>query len=150
MTCSFSTKQQIQEIMKTLAQSFIAALLLSTATLASTAANPLTPSSNPTATTSSYKVAVFPSSTAPSRLNVFVERNPGQQMIISFKSAEGKVLAKEFINKKQGNFHFQFDMSELEDGAYTVEVVSGNDVTTHPVTLSTTPAQTATRAITLK
>ena len=135
--------------MKTFAQSLLIALL-STAALVSTAATTPVTATNPAVTTISYKVAVFPSSTAPSRLNVFVERKPGQQMIISFKSAEGNVLAKEFINKKQGNFHFQFDTSELEDGTYTVEVVSGNDVTKHPITLSTTPAQTATRAITLK
>ena len=134
--------------MKTLAQSLLTALLLSTATLVATAATtPATPM-NPTATTASYKVAVFPSPN-PSKLNVYVEREPGKQMVITLKDAAGEVLGKQIVGKKQGSFHFQFDLSELQDGAYKVEVVSGSDVTVHPVTLTTQPAQVSTRVLTL-
>ncbi|UFH55670.1 hypothetical protein [Spirosoma sp. KNUC1025] len=133
--------------MKTFAHSLLTALLLSTATFASTAATTPT-AANPTVTTSSYKVAVFPSAT-PSRLNVFVERTPGQSMVVSLKSTEGKVLGKQLISKKQGNFRFQFDMSELQDGTYTVELSSGNDVTVYPVTLASQPIQVSTRTISI-
>ncbi|MBD2754548.1 hypothetical protein [Spirosoma validum] len=133
--------------MKTFAQSLLTALLLSTATLASTAATTPT-AANPTVTTDSYKVAVFPSST-PSKLNVFVERTPGQMMLVSIKGTDGRVLARQIVNKKQGNFHFQFDMSELQDGAYSVELSAGNDVTVYPVTLATQHAQAPARTITL-
>lgn len=141
-------QQQIQKLMKTFVQSLIAALLLSTATLAETPAT-ATIASNPVVTTDSYKVAVFPSAT-PSRLNVYIERNPGQMMSVMLKATDGTLLAKRFVNKKQGNLHFQFDMSELADGTYTVEVISGSNATTYPVTISTKPAQEATRTITLK
>ncbi|MBD2702114.1 hypothetical protein IC229_15795 [Spirosoma sp. BT702] len=130
--------------MKTFVTSIIAAVLLSTATFAA----PATPASNPTAITASYKAAVFPSAT-PSKLNVFVEREPGKVLVVLLKSKSGDLLAKQMINKKQGNFHFQFNMVDLEDGAYQVEIVSGEDVSVHPVTLSTKPAQTVTRTITL-
>ncbi|MBD2702645.1 hypothetical protein IC229_18505 [Spirosoma sp. BT702] len=130
--------------MKTFAQSLIAALLLSTTTFAA----PANPTVNPTATTSSYKAAVFPSAT-PSKLNVFVEREPGKALVVLLKSKSGDLLAKQSISKKQGNFHFKFDMAELEDGAYQVEIVSGNDVSVHPVTLSTKPTQISARTITL-
>ena len=134
--------------MKTFAHSLLTALLLSTATFASTAATTPTTSANPTVTTDSYKVAVVPSA-KPSKLNVYVERNPGQAMIVLLKAADGQVLAKQYISKKKGGFRFQFDLAELQDGAYSVEVSSGNDVTVYPVTLATQPAQAATRVLTL-
>lgn len=134
--------------MKTLAHSLLTALLLSTATLASAETITSATLTNPTVTTDSYKVVVFPSS-IPSKLNVFVERTPGQSMSVLLKGADGKILARQIISKKQGNFRFVFDMSEAEDGAYSVEVSSGNDVTIYPVTLATQPVQVATRTITL-
>lgn len=70
-------------------------------------------------------------------------------MIVSLKTADGKVLAKQSVSKKEGNFRFQFDLSELQDGSYSVEVSSGNDVTVYPVTLATQPAQVSTRVLTL-
>lgn len=134
--------------MKIFVQSFLVALLLSTATIAVNAApNPTTSTIAPV-TTNSYKVAVFPSAT-PSKLNVFVERNPGQKMAVSLKSANGKLLATQLVGKKQGNFHFQFDLAELSDGIYQVEIAAGNDVTVYPVTIATKSAQTTARIITL-
>lgn len=134
--------------MTNLAQSLLTALLLSMATLISTAATtPATPM-NPTVTTASYKVAVFPSPN-PSKLNVYVEREPGKQMVIMLKDASGDVLGEQLIGKKQGSFHFQFDLSDLQDGTYKIEVVSGRDVTIHPVTLTTQPTQALTRVLTL-
>ncbi|GAB4006165.1 hypothetical protein GCM10028808_07570 [Spirosoma migulaei] len=134
--------------MKTFVQSLVTALLLSTATFASPATTTPTKSAMAPVTTNSYKVAVFPSS-KPSRLNVFVERTPGQPMIISLKSTDGTLLGKQLVGKKQGNVRFQFDLSELTDGDYKVEITSGTDATVYPVKLSTQPAQTAARTITL-
>ncbi len=134
--------------MKTFAHTLFAALLLSTATFASTVTTTPATSVNPTVTTDSYKVAIFPAA-APSKLNVYVERNPGQMMYVSLKGATGKVLGKQVVSKKQGNFHFQFDLSDLQDGTYSVEVLSGKDVTVYPVTLATQQAQASTRQITL-
>jgi hypothetical protein len=138
--------------MKTLAQSLFATLLLSTTTFASPAPTTPTNAIKPleiTTTTSSYKVAVYPSSVAVAKLNVVVERQPGQSMIVSLKNSEGAVIGTQLIGKKQGTFRFQFDLADLQDGNYVVEVVSGNDKTVRPVTLSTQPAQQAARTIAL-
>lgn len=132
--------------MKTFTHSLFAALLLSTATFASAATTIPVTAANPTVTTDSYKVAVFPAAT-PSKLNVYVERIPGQMMYVSLKSVNGKILGRQVVNKKQGNF--QFDLSDLQDGAYSVEVLSGKDVTVYPVTLATQQAHSSTRQITL-
>ncbi|SOD96332.1 hypothetical protein [Spirosoma fluviale] len=134
--------------MKTLAQSLLTALLLSTATLATAeSANPISTGSS-IVTTNSYKAAIFPS-TIPSKLNVYVERTPGQLMSVSFKSTDGAVLEKLSIGKKQGNFHFLFDISDLKDGTYTIEIMSGSDVSEHSVTLATPSYKSVTRTIAL-
>ncbi|GAB2576944.1 hypothetical protein [Spirosoma areae] len=130
--------------MKTIAKTVLAALLLSTATFASTAAptRPMVPA-GPTTPTSSYKVAVYPSATAPAKLNVMVERAPGKSMGIYLRDAQGYILATQYVSKHEGNLHIKFDLSALEDGNYRVEVVSGNDKTVHSVELTTKVAQSA-------
>lgn len=134
--------------MKTIAHSLVAALLLSTATFAAPATTHPTKTGNPTVTTNSYRAAIFPSSVSP-KLNVYVERNPGQTMTISLKTTTGTVLGRQSVGKKLGTFHFQFDLTDLEDGTYKVEIVSGNDVSVQSVTVTTQAFQAATRAITL-
>lgn len=131
--------------MKTIVQSLVAALLFSTATLAS---DVIPASTNPTVTTNSYKVVVYPAIT-PNKLNVIVERQPGQMMVVSMKDCNGHRLGQQLVDKKQGTFRFQFDLSALQDGNYSVEVISGNDVALYPVTLKTQSAQETTRTITL-
>ncbi|AKD57686.1 hypothetical protein [Spirosoma radiotolerans] len=133
--------------MKIFAQTLIAALLLSTVTLASTATRVPTVPTKPT-TTNSFKAAVFPSST-PGKLNVFVGREPGKPITVRLKDEKGELLAEQPVSKNKGSFRFQFDLSALEDGTYKVEIVSGNDVTIQPVTLSTKPVESATRTISL-
>ncbi|MCK8492348.1 hypothetical protein M0L20_10845 [Spirosoma sp. RP8] len=126
--------------MKTIAQSFAMALLLSTAAFADNIVITSTKSVSPMVTTNSYKVAVFPSSTNGSKLHVIVERQPGQSMTIFLKDARGNALGQQRVGKSQGTFRFQFDLAELQDGNYRVEVVSGNDVALYPVTLKTQPS----------
>jgi hypothetical protein len=135
--------------MKLIAQSLLTALLLSTATFASDVVTKSTTSANPTVITNSYKVAVYPSTTMTSKLHVVVEREPGQTMTIYLKDAQGIRLAEQQISKKQGTFHFQFDLAALEDGNYSVQVISGNDVALYPVTLKTQPTQATSRTLTL-
>lgn len=134
--------------MKTIAQSLIAALLLSTATFAGTPAT-IPTASNPVVTTDSYKVAVYPSAVQ-SRLHVCIERQPGQFMAVYLKTTDGEQLGKKYIRKNQDKLRFQFDVADLPDGTYKVEVVSGSDVTTYPITINTKPSQVASRTITLQ
>lgn len=136
--------------MKTVVQPLIAALLISTATYASTATALPNPLVSPTATTNSYKVAVYPVSTANAKLKVMVERAPGKSMLVHLKDTDGAVLATKYIDAKEGNFQFLFDLKDLEDGTYRVEVVCGADRTVHPVTITTQVTTAATRIFTLQ
>ena len=137
--------------MKTIVKTLLAALMLSTSAFA--AHVPYLPkvgvSAGPTAITNSYKVAIYPSGLASTKLNVIVERQVGQSMEISLKDSEGSLLATKYVSKKEGNVHIKFDMSELSDGTYSVEVVSGTDKTVHVMTLVTKAAQSV-RAVSVK
>lgn len=135
--------------MKTFTQSFVAALLLSTATFASIAPTHPTKSANPTITTSSFKAAVFPSSVTPAKLKVILEREPGKVMGVYLRDSRNNLLAIQRIEKKTGSCHFTFDLGALEDGEYNVQVVCGSDVTVHPVTLTTQKTSTPSRIIAL-
>jgi hypothetical protein len=135
--------------MKTIAKTLFAALLFSTASFASDVPAMPAASVNPTAITSSYKVAVYPSTTTPSKLNVMVERTPGKPMEIHLRNAEGQILATQYVGKKEGNVWVKFDLAALEDGTYRVELVSGSDHSAHPIELSTKTVQ-ANRTIALK
>lgn len=135
--------------MKTIAKTLLAALLFSTASFAADVPASPAASVSPTATTNSYKVAVYPSTTMPSKLNVMVERAPGKTMDIYLRNADGSVLATQYIGKKEGNFWLKFDLSELQDGLYSIELISGNDRSVHQIELSTKTAQ-PNRTIALK
>ncbi|GAB3941492.1 hypothetical protein GCM10028805_04700 [Spirosoma harenae] len=137
--------------MKTIAKTLIAALMLSTSTFASHMPHlpKLGVSAGPTAITDSYKVAIYPSGSATSKLNVIVERQPGQTMEVLLKDSEGSLLATKYIGKKEGNVHIKFDLAELIDGTYSIEVVSGTDKTVHVMTLLTKAIQPA-RTVSLK
>lgn len=135
--------------MKTIAKTVLAALLFSTASFAADVPALPAASANPTAITSSYKVAVYPSTTTPSKLNVMVEREPGKAMNIYLRNADGYILATQYVSKKEGNFWLKFDLSDLQDGNYRVELVSGNDRSVHQVELSTKTAESI-RTLALK
>ena len=126
--------------MKTLITTLALALTVSTVSLTASAkddkvkAAPKAPAS--------YKVAVFPSASTP-RLNVIVEKATGGPVEVRLKDAKGHVLHTSYLQKKDGKVWSKFDLSELEDGSYTVEVTNGADVTTKEITLSTKPVATS-------
>ncbi|MBN8822814.1 MULTISPECIES: T9SS type A sorting domain-containing protein [unclassified Spirosoma] len=128
--------------MKTIATTLLAAVLLSTSTFAAhTPHLPKSPVSvGPTAITNSYKVAIYPSA-VPSKVNVMIEREPGKAMEISLLDSDGFTLATKYINKKEGNVHVKFDLSELNDGAYQIQIVSGSDKSVHAMSINTPTAQ---------
>ncbi|MEM9673159.1 MAG: hypothetical protein ACFB15_08365 [Cyclobacteriaceae bacterium] len=57
-------------------------------------------------------------------LDVFVERTDGTLLLVKFRDASGRVLAKGKIADDQGGV--RFDMSNLKDGIYQVEVTDGD------------------------
>ncbi|WP_071501346.1 hypothetical protein [Arsenicibacter rosenii] len=121
--------------MKTFATSLMIALSLGFATVASADDNR---SAATTATSNSYRTAIYASPYSPSTLRVNVEKQAGKALVINIKDKQNNVLASQYITKKSGTFSAKFDLSQLEDGTYHVEVISDNEVTAKSITLKTT------------
>ncbi|GAA4396477.1 hypothetical protein GCM10023187_04650 [Nibrella viscosa] len=122
--------------MKTLFVTFALALTVSATSLtASAESHRLAGPKAPTA----YRVAVFPSASA-LKLNVIVEKAMGSRVEVRLRDAKGHLLHTSYLQKKDGKFWSKFDLSELEDGIYRIEVTNGAETTVKEVTLSTKPA----------
>lgn len=58
------------------------------------------------------------------KLDIFVESTENDPLMITFQDAEGRILAKEQVrNSKSG---VRFDISDLKDGTYQVEITDGD------------------------
>lgn len=133
--------------MKTIAQTLLAALLLTAPILATTAnAAAINRPDEPTvvnhftASNPAFRVAVYPAA-APMLLRVAVEKQTDQPLTIRLRDASGKMLEEQYLGRKQGNFQYRFNLSDLADGTYSVEVSNGTEKSVHPITL-TTPNRT--------
>ncbi|GAA4396471.1 hypothetical protein GCM10023187_04640 [Nibrella viscosa] len=115
--------------MKTFVKTFALALSLSAVSLVASA-NGGKENASPT----SYKSAVFASATT---LNVMVEKEMGGRVEIRLKDAGGRVLHTNYLQKKDGKFWSKFDLSNLADGTYRVEITNGAESTVKDITLST-------------
>lgn len=122
--------------MKTLITTFALALTLSAASLTASANDDKVKAAP--AAPAAYKVAMFPSTSAP-RLNVIVEKATGGRVELRLKDAKGHVLHTSYLQKKDGKVWSKFDLSELTDGKYSVEVTNGAETTVKEITLSTQP-----------
>ncbi len=129
--------------MKTIAQTLLAALLLAAPTLATTAnattlnrADEPTTASHVVTTTTAFRVAVY-AGAKPMVIKVFVEKTTANSMMIRVVNERGIALEEQTIGRRQGSFQYRFDLSELADGNYSVEVTSGSDKSSYPITLTT-------------
>ena len=54
-------------------------------------------------------------------------QNSVQNAVITLRDAKKNVLHEEVMTKKSEKFDGRFDVSNLKDGDYTLEIVSGNE-----------------------
>lgn len=127
--------------MKTFIKTFALALSLSAVSMVASA-NGGKGNVTPTA----YKAAVFASASA-TTLNVMVEKQMGANVVIRLKDDKGNVLSTNILQKKDGSYRSKFDLSNLSDGTYQVEVTNGVDTTVKEITLSTQTPTTVSRNI---
>ncbi len=128
-------QQQIRTVMKTFATSLMIALSLGFVTFASADDNRSTAN---TTTAGNYRTAIYTSVNTPSTLRVNVEKQAGKALVINIKDEKNNILATQYLTKKSGTFSAKFDLSELEDGTYNVEIAGDNEVTSKSITLKTT------------
>jgi hypothetical protein len=82
------------------------------------------------------------------RLVLSLKKDVGPVVSIRLNQADGATLFTQQVTKRQTNTQVRFDMSQLPDGDYTVEVSDGARVTKHQVQLNT--PQVASRQIAFK
>ncbi|AKD56783.1 T9SS type A sorting domain-containing protein [Spirosoma radiotolerans] len=122
--------------MKTLIKSLALALslgfLTSAASLAaSTGTNPIGRPSG----VASYKTGVY--STKTGRLHISLDKATGGRVDIRLIDADGKALYTQHLGKNEKGCRVRLNLSDLEDGAYTLEITNGVETTTQTVTIAT-------------
>ncbi|GAB4018984.1 hypothetical protein GCM10028808_55140 [Spirosoma migulaei] len=129
--------------MKSLIKPLLIAVTLSAVTL-STSFAAVNPGSRPAAV-AAYKAGIY--STVEGKLNIALDKETTGKVDIKLKGTSGKVLFVQHLGKNEKTARIRLNLSELEDGAYQVEITNGVDVTTHTVTLSTTQPSAPNRLI---
>jgi len=115
--------------MKTLITTLALALSLVTVTMAQT--NVV---DRPTKV-SRYQTGIY--TTATGKLQVAVDKQAGGTVAIQLKDATGNVLFTRQIPKYETQYRNRFDLSQLPDGTYEVELTNGLDVTRQTVVIAT-------------
>lgn len=129
--------------MKTLIASLLLAL---SATTLSVAADDKT---NTTANVAAQS-AVYPNANA-TKLHVIVAKPEGGFAQIRLLDQQGRTLYTQTLSRKHQTIHTTFDMSELLDGSYSVEITNGGTTEVKAVSLKTSvPTSVATRTIAMR
>ena len=71
-------------------------------------------------------------------MNVLVEKEKKSRVNIRLLDSTGKVLHQEFVGKGIEKIGQKFDFSQISDGQYTIEIVSGNEKIVKNISLATT------------
>ncbi|WP_234733201.1 T9SS type A sorting domain-containing protein [Tellurirhabdus bombi] len=128
--------------MKTLLASFVIALTLGTST--SFAKN------EPIVTNNSFQSVVYPSAES-TKLNVIVDSKSNNSLLVRLLTTDGNELATQRIVKSKRATHVRFDLINLQDGVYKVEITDGEKKEIKEITLSTTvPTPSTYRTIALQ
>ena len=128
----------MKTITKTLALALTAAILSFSTVSAKPTGRPTAPAA--------YKVGMYVSQKT-TTLNVMVEKQAGNTVVIRLKDQNGQLLATQAIKGSGERSWSKFNLSELRDGTYQVELTNGRDVTVKEITLSTQKPTDASRSI---
>ncbi len=116
----------------------LAAALLVAPLAATVAATPVSADPTaPAAKTASFTVFAYRTGN-PMNVRVNVQKTDTRKtVVVTLKNKDGEVLFQEFMGKKETQHAFAFDLSELEDGAYTIEITSNQEKVTKTFDVST-------------
>lgn len=104
--------------MKTLVTTLVCALALS-----STVAFASDPTEDKKA--KPLQIGVF--TTKEAKIQMAVRKGAGERAVITLRDAKQNVIHEEVMSKKSEKFDARFDVSNLSDGDYTLEVIAGKD-----------------------
>jgi hypothetical protein len=104
--------------MKTLVTTLACALALSSS---------VTFASDPTEDKKAKPLQIGVFTTKESKIQMAVRKGVGEKAIITLRDAKQNVIHEEIMGKKTEKFDARFDVSNLADGDYTLEVTSGKE-----------------------
>lgn len=83
----------------------------------------------------SYSVNVFKGKQG--KVNFLLEKAAGKKLTVSLRNAKGDILFSENISKNATGYARRFDMNELADGQYHIEVTDGETIVKKDISLNT-------------
>ena len=118
--------------MKTLTKNLVFALTAAIISFSTVSAEDI----NRPTTPATYKVGMYVSAKT-TTLNVMVEKQAGSTVIIRLKDKEGHLLVTHALKNNSERSRSKFNLSELTDGTYQVEITNGQNVTVKEIKLTT-------------
>ena len=109
------------------AKSILGAVLLSASTLTTEPAEPKKPAS--------FGASAYVNKE--NKIQLSVEKVVAQPVTVVLRNQNNEVLFTQRLGKKQNKFSVKFDMSQLQDGAYELEVSSSDGSIRKQVSLQT-------------
>lgn len=125
--------------MKTLVTTLVCALALS-----STVAFASDPTEDKKA--KPLQIGVF--TTKEAKIQMAVRKGAGERAVIILRDAKQNVIHEEVMSKKSEKFDARFDVSNLSDGDYTLEVIAGKDKVQKQVSIKS-PKEATLRSVQL-
>ncbi|WP_428666949.1 DUF3244 domain-containing protein [Runella sp.] len=123
--------------MKTIITSLVCALALST-TVAF--AHPTDEKSKDNRPVPTFEASTYVSADA--SLRVAIKKNSPERVYVTLRNAEGVVLFSETIGKKEMTYAAKFDVKDLTDGAYQLEITSGKEHVVKKLNLTSQKVET--------
>ncbi len=71
-------------------------------------------------------------------MRLSVEKNLGERLSIRLINQDGKELYSELIGRRIQRYAYNFDLSKVTDGDYTIEITNGDEVQRKSIHLSST------------
>lgn len=123
--------------MKTIIKSLVCALALST-TVAF--AHPTDEKSKDNRPVPTFEASTYVSADA--SLRVAIKKNSPERVYVTLRNAEGVVLFSETIGKKEMTYAAKFDVKDLTDGVYQLEITSGKSQIVKKMNLTSQKVET--------
>jgi hypothetical protein len=85
------------------------------------------------------------------QIRLAIDKNTGAPIsVVLRRDGEKLALATKYVPKKLSKLVYSFDVDELPDGSYTLELSNGQQIATHRVTINTTNPVQSSRQIALR
>jgi hypothetical protein len=126
--------------MKTIITSLVCALALSSSVAFA---------SDPTEDKKAKPLQIGVFTTKDSKIQMAVRKGAGEKAVITLRDAKQNVIHEEIMGKKSEKFDARFDVSELAEGNYTLEVTAGKDKIQKQVSIKSQKEEASTRSVQL-